>query len=607
MNTTTSRQPIVKGLTSTLTKGVGLGKRCINWLVAFATHQSSSFTYLNVTQFLGALNDNLYKLLIAYFIIQLEGIENSARVLAIAGAAFVVPFLLFSSPSGLLADRLSKRNIIVAAKILEFVIMAAGVFAFLFESAIGSYFILFLMATQSAIFGPSKYGIIPELVSSDRINQANGLLSSCSFLAIIIGTFLASFLTQVTQRNFVLCALACTFFAFIGILTSFGIEYTQPAGSKKRWNPWFLWEVYETLKVAGENRSLLTAIFASSYFLFIAAFFQLALIPFAVQMLHLSDVEGGYLFLLTAVGIGLGSVVAAKISGSVVELGLVPFGALGIVFGSFLMDLWGAHIALVIPVVFSLGFFGGLYVLPLDTYIQVSSPPAWRGQLVATSNFFGFLGVLAASAFLYLVNDILQLKADKGFSLLGLITIPVYLLFGYQFFDYFTRFVAMLFSRLRFSPLYIGREQIADSPIVYVCTHTAWNDTLLLMGGQRQRMRFYIQQEQDHKPLLKWIYRLMRVVWMPSIEPWESLPSCLECMTNTLRKGISVCIFVDNVNIEQEIKQVQQTFLSWGKEFPYPIVPVEIVKGEKAVKKGPFSRWSRIFRCPAVVSFGKPL
>lgn len=607
MNTTASRKPIIRSLTNGLTKGKAWGKRCLEWLVGFATHQSSSFTYLNVTQFLGALNDNLYKLLIAFFIIQLEGVENSARVLALAGAAFVAPFLLFSSPSGLLADRLSKRNVIVAAKILEFVIMAAGVFAFLFESAIGSYCILFLMATQSAIFGPSKYGIIPELVSSDRISQANGLLSSCSFLAIIIGTFLASFLTQVTQRNFVLCALACTVFAFIGILTSFGIEYTQPAGSKKRWNPWFLWQVYETLKVASENRSLLTAIFASSYFLFIAAFFQLALIPFAVQMLGLSDVEGGYLFLLTAVGIGLGSVVAAKVSGSVVELGLVPFGALGIVIGSFLMDLWGAHIGLVIPLIFSLGFFGGLYVLPLDTYIQVSSPPAWRGQLVATSNFFGFLGVLAASGFLYLVNDILEFKADKGFSLLALLTIPVYLLFGYQFFDYFTRFVGMLFSRLRFSPLYIGRENIPDSPVVYVCTHTAWNDTLLLMGGQRQRMRFFIQQEQDHKRWLKRLYRLMRVVWMPSIEPWENNPSHLEWMTDTLRKGISVCIFVDNANIEQDIEQMQKTFLSWGQEFPYPIIPVEIFKGEKAVKKGPFSRWSHIFRCPAVVSFGPSL
>lgn len=605
MHTTDSRVPVVRGfMTKGMSKGMTWGKSFWQKLVAFATHQSSSFTYLNVTQFLGALNDNLYKLLIGYFIIQLEGVENSARVLALAGAAFVVPFLLFSSPSGMLADRLSKRTVIVAVKILEFVIMAAGVFAFFFESALGSYFILFLMATQSAIFGPSKYGIIPEIVSSDRISHANGLLSSCSFLAIIIGTFLASFLTQMTNRNFVLCAFACTFFAFIGILTSFGIEYTQPAGSKRRWNPWFLWEVYETLKVASENRSLLTAIFASSYFLFVAAFFQLALIPYAMQMLYLSDVEGGYLFLLTALGIGIGSVTAAKVSGSVVELGLVPFGALGIVIGSFLMDLWGGHLGLVLPLIFSLGFFGGLYVLPLDTYIQVSSPPAWRGQLVATSNFFGFLGVLAASGFLYLVNDTLQLKADKGFSLLALITIPVYLLFGYQFFDYFTRFVGMIFSRLRFKPVYIGRENIPDSPVVYVCSHTAWNDTLLLLGGQRQRMRFFIGHEQEHKRWLKWLYRLMRIVWMPSIEPWENNPTCLEWMTDTLRKGMSVCIFVEHTDIESEIRQLQQTFNSWGTEFPYPILPVEIVKGEKAVKKGFFSRWSHVFRCPAVVSFG---
>ena len=608
MNTTVSRVPFVRGIAN---KGKTWGKRFWEKLVAFSTHQSSSFTYLNVTQFLGALNDNLYKLLIAYFIIQIEGVENSARVLAIAGAAFVVPFLLFSSPSGLLADRISKRNVIVAVKILEFVIMAAGVFAFFFESPIASYFILFLMATQSAIFGPSKYGIIPEIVSSDRISQANGLLSSCSFLAIIIGTFLASFLTQVTHRNFVLCAFVCTFIAFLGILTSFGIEYTQPAGSKKRWNPWFLWQVYDTLKVASENRSLLTAIFASSYFLFIAAYFQLALIPFAVQMLHLSDVQGGYLFLLTAFGIGLGSILAAKISGSIVELGLVPFGALGIVIGSFLMDLWGAHVLLVIPLVFFLGLFGGLYVLPLDTYIQVWSPPAYRGQLVATSNFFGFLGVLTASGFLYLVNDVLGLKADKGFSLLAIVTIPVFLLFGYQFFDYFTRFVGMLFSRLRFSPLYIGREHVPDSPVVYVCAHTAWNDTLLLMGGQRRRMRFFIEHDRDHKRWFKWLYYLMRVVWVPSIEPWENHPACLERMTTTLRNGISVCVFVRNADVDDEIRQVQNTFLSWGKEFPFPIVPVAIVKGEKAVKQGPFSRYfsrySRLFRCPAVVSFGPPL
>ena len=156
----------------------------------FLTRQSSSLTYLNVTQFLGALNDNIFKLLIAYFCIEIEGPESSTRVLATAGAIFVIPFLLFSSTSGMLADRFSKRNIIVVCKALELVIMTLGVVALTLKSPWGAYVILFLMATQSALFSPSKYGIIPELVETEKISQANGLITSVTYLAIIIGTFL---------------------------------------------------------------------------------------------------------------------------------------------------------------------------------------------------------------------------------------------------------------------------------------------------------------------------------------------------------------------------------------------------------------------------------
>ena len=187
-------------------------------------HRFSSFTYLNFTQFLGALNDNIYKLLIVYFFIQLEGIQYSHQILATTGATFVIPFLLFSAISGTLADRFSKRDIIVTTKILELVIMGLAVCAFAFQSKWGSYAILFLLATQSAIFGPSKYGIVPELVSSEKISKANGLMTSFTFLAIIFGTFLASFLIQVTGRNFIISAIFCTFIAIVGLVTSFGIE-----------------------------------------------------------------------------------------------------------------------------------------------------------------------------------------------------------------------------------------------------------------------------------------------------------------------------------------------------------------------------------------------
>lgn len=580
-------------------------QRLTRWIWSFLTNQSSSFTYLNVTQFLGVLNDNIFKLLIAYFIIQLEGIENSARILATAGATFVIPFLLFSSPSGMLADRFSKRNIIVLAKILEFVIMAFGVLAFIFESIIGSYAILFLMATQSAIFGPSKYGIIPELVSSDRISQANGLLSSFTFLAIIIGTFLASFLIQVSGHNFILAAFFCTLIAIVGMVTSFCIEYTLPAGAQKKRNPLFLWDVYPALRVARNHPSVLTALFASAYFLFMGAFFQLALIPFAVEVLNFTDVEGGYLFLLTATGIGAGSMLAAKMSGPVVELGLVPIGALGIIVSCFLMDVYSSHLVAVFILVFLLGLFGGIYVIPLDSHIQIASPNEWRGQMVATANFFGFLGALGASLFVYLIHDVLMLKADKGFTLLGIVTILVNLVFGYLLFDYLTRFLAMVISRIRFCTRYSGRDNIPDAPVLYVCKHTAWNDTLLLMGAQRRRMRFFIEQEQEHKKWLKSLYHLMRVVMIPAIEPLETNLSCLQLIDKTLAKGISVCIFVETEDVEGEINKLSHKFRQLKPESSYPMVPVHLDKGEKLRQPRFFVKMLKLFRCPAVVTFGE--
>lgn len=581
-------------------------RRLFHWLRSFFTNQSSSFTYLNVTQFLGVVNDNIYKLLIAFFIIQLQGIENSARILAIAGATFIVPFLIFSSPSGMVADRLSKRNIIVFAKILEFVIMAGGVIAFFFESVLGSYIILFLMATQSAIFGPSKYGIVPEIVASDRINRANGMLSSFTFLGIIIGTFLASFLIQVTGSSYILAALFCTLLALIGLITSFGIEYTLPAGSSKKINPWFLWEVYRSLQVANQDRTLLTSLFASAYFLFVGAFFQLALIPFAVQMLGLSAVEGGYLFLLTALGIGVGSVIAAKISGSVVELGMVPVGAVGIILGCFGMDLMATHLFLVIPLVFTLGLFGGMYVVPLDSYIQIASPNEWRGQLVATTNFFGFLGALAASFFVYMTIEVFQLKADKAFALMAVFTTPMSLIFGYQYFDYLTRFSAMVISRLRFSAAYRNREIMPDAAVIYVCTHTEWNDTLLLMGAQRRRMRFFIEQEQAHRGWIKRLYRLMRVVMIPPIEEMETNTQWLEQIKQLLAKGISVCVFVDNKDVEGQRRRLTEMFLQFSPDSQQAFIPVYIDKSEKEKEPPFFARFLRFVRCPAVVSFGTP-
>ena len=200
-----------------------------------------SFYLLNATQFLGALNDNIFKLLVIYFLIHIQGAEAAPIILSLAGAIFVIPFLLFSSGAGVLADRISKRTIIVAAKILELIIMLFAVSTIFSKWGFGCYIALFLMATQSALFGPSKYGIIPELVESKKVSKANGSMTSFTYLAIILGTFLASFITDITNKNFLLVSGVCVFISILVLVSSLGIAKTVSQGSSENLNSFFFY------------------------------------------------------------------------------------------------------------------------------------------------------------------------------------------------------------------------------------------------------------------------------------------------------------------------------------------------------------------------------
>lgn len=484
--------------------------------------------------------------------------------------------------------------------------MVLGVLAFWYESRWGSYLILLLMAAQTALFGPSKYGILPELVPQDKISKSNGLMASFTFLAIISGTFFASFLVDITGRNFILASIFCTVVALIGVISSCCIEYTPPAGSSKKFDRHFLNDIFSTLKLASHQPSLLMAVCGSAFFLFLGAFVQLNMIPFATKSLHLTDIQGGYLFLLTALGIGTGSVLAGKISGKMVELGLVPIAALGVAITCFLIDLFSSHLMMVIPLVIIVGFFGGIYEIPLDSYVQVASPKKHRGQVVAATNFLSYCGVLCASMMLYLTEEVLGYSPDKGFTIIGIITLCVTVIIGYQYFDYLARFIGMILSRLHFQVSYYGIKNIPETPTIFVCTHTAWNDTLLMLGAQRRRLRFFIQQEQDHNSkFMRRLYRLLRVVFIPDIEPLEKNETCLMAIKKTLDKGISVCIFVENISTEDEIEKLNHSycFRKILDETHYSIVPVTISKGIKDTQSRLFKRLMEKFRIPASIAF----
>lgn len=408
----------------------------------YSNPEKHSLGFLNVAQFLGAMNDNIYKLVLIFFLIQLEGATQANFILSAAGAVFVVPFLLFSSMAGILADRYSKNRIVIAIKAAEIGIMLLVIVSFAFQQKIAGYALLFLLASQSAMFGPSKYGIIPELVPQNKVSKANGLITSFTYLAIIAGTFLASFLTEISNRNYVLVGGFCLLLAIVGFLSSFGIKYTPPRGSNKKINWFFPKQILHTLLECRDKKHLLTAIFGSSFFLFIGAFTQLNVIPFAFQSLGLSEVYGGYLFLAAALGIASGAYFAGRVSKHHIELGLTCLGGLGISLFFILLSSSNSNITLALISLFALGFCGGNFIVPFDAYVQIFSPEENRGHVIAASNFLSFVGVLLASFAIYFFNQALGLTSATSFFIMGLLTLLCTLVLFFRLSDLFLSYTA---------------------------------------------------------------------------------------------------------------------------------------------------------------------
>lgn len=532
-----------------------------------------SFTYLNITQFLGTLNDNVFKLLIVFFLIDLHGIEKSPTILSSAGAIFVCPFLLFSATAGKLADRFSKRNIIVASKIMEVAIMCLGTLFFILKSPAGSYTTLFLMALQSSIFSPSKYGIVPELVDSDRITKANGLLTSFTILAIISGTFLASFITEISGRRFVMASVICVFIAITGMIASLYIEQTPPVGHKKKINPFFLYEIYKTLVRAKKENRLFATLMGCAYFLFIASFIQLNIIPFGIESLNLDDVHGGYLFMLTSLGIGAGSILAGKLSGPHVELGLVPFGGLGIALTCFLLYLFNSSLFAILPLIVILGMFGGIFEVPLESFIQSASPPNYRGQMVAAANFLGFLCVLGASGLLYLNSNVFGLKAHEGFAFVGIITLATTLIFSLVALDYFFRFIAFCISRICFRLTIIRHKNLTEkTPSIILCNNnSSFIDALLLTAIQRPPLHFFIESAKGEKKIFRFLGKIVRIILISPKQKTRIYNQAKQ----SLEKGYTVCVFTKDFSLNSNkpaLKELQDSL----SQTPYPVIPISI-------------------------------
>ena len=379
--------------------------------------RSRRFFPLFLTQFLGAFNDNVFKnalvIFIAFTVATGNSGVNSSVLVILAGGIFILPFFLFSATAGQIADMLEKSRVIRFIKSAEILIMLLGAAGFLTGRVYFLLFTLFLMGTHSAFFGPLKYGILPQHLSTSELTGGNGLVQMATFLAILMGTMFGGLVIAIPGSGPWIAGATVVMTAILGRSASAWIPEAAPSeqGMRFDWNAFR--QTWRVLVFASESRIILQAILAISWFWFLGATF-LSLVPdFTRSTLHGNEQVATLLLTAFSVGIGVGSVLCERLSRGEVEPGLAPIGALGIAF--FAWDLATVDVPAVTGVLTAaefllggvywhvatdlmlIGFCGGIYVVPLYALVQHRCNPQRRSRIIAANNILNALFMVASA------------------------------------------------------------------------------------------------------------------------------------------------------------------------------------------------------------------
>ena len=385
---------------------------------------------LFVTQFLGALNDNLFKnalvILIAY---QDTSSPRATEILVtIAGAIFIVPYFLFSATAGQLADRFEKQRLVRVTKLWEIGVMVFAAAGFALDNIAFQLAVLFCLGVQATFFGPVKYGILPELLEPDELVAGNGLIEAGTFLAILIGT-IAGGLLILAPHGAVIVAGAQLAIAVAGWGASLFVPRGRAAAPDLKVEPNIFKETWSILRYAYRQKTLRLPLFGISWFWLIGIAYLAQFPNFAKELLG-ADNQVVTLFLtLFSIGIGVGSILCARLQHGAINLRLVPLGALGLTLFGFdlylvspAVDAQGpligaaaflaqaAHWRIVVDLAM-IALAGGIYCVPLYAVLQAESAPEHRARVIAANNIINALFMVLAG-----VASALILSMDLGIA-----------------------------------------------------------------------------------------------------------------------------------------------------------------------------------------------
>ena len=576
------------------------------------------------TQFLGAFNDNVLKNAIVILFAFTAATEQEADTLVnVTAGVFILPFFLFSATAGQVADKLEKSRLIRLVKLFEVCIMAIATAGFAAHSVPLLLASLFLMGVHSTVFGPIKYSILPQVLGESELVGGNGLIEMGSFIAILLGTIVGGVAIAVPGQGPTIASAVLLVVALLGYVASRGIPVAAPTDARLviRWNAFA--ETWSTLQLLRKNRTVMLSILGASWFWFYGALFLAQFPGLSKETLGGDASLVTLLLTMFSLGIGAGSMLCDRLSRGRIELGLVPFGSIGLsVFAidlffacagfprhagtigvlAFASQLRGAHILLDLGLI---GLFGGFFIVPLYALIQKRSEPSHRSRIIAGNNILNALFMVAAAT-LAVVLRRAGLTIPQLFLVTAVLNAVVAVYIYTLIPEFLMRFLVWMLVHVIYRLRETGLEKIPEEgAAVLVCNHVSFVDPLLLAGACSRPARFVMDHRIFKIPVLNFVFRTGRAI---PIAPAKEDPAMMERAFDEVAKALSegelVCIFPEGkITATGELNVFRPGIERIIARSPVPVIPAALRglwgsffsrRGGPAMRK-PFRRfWSHV-------------
>ncbi len=570
----------------------------------FSLLRQRRFAPFFATQFLGAANDNLFKFALTVLVtyqLQLQWLPPKLAGLVI-GALFILPFVLLSATAGQWADKYDKAQVMRGVKLLEVGIMVLAAIGFGLNQVPLLLACVCLMGVHSTLFGPVKYAYLPQHLREQELTGGNGMVEMGTFVAILLGNVGGGLLMSLPAHGAQWVSLCCFLVALLGYVTARGIPESPSADPnlKLNWNP--LTETWRNLRLAAQYPSVFRSLLGISWMWFFGAVFLSQFPSFARDVLKGDEQVASLLLVVFSVGIAAGSLVCESLSRRQVEIGLVPFGAVGM--SIFAFDLYRVAQAQSWPVDMAsasglmalaefvrhpgsvhlmldlalLAFSAGVYSVPMYALIQLRAQPSHRARIVAANNILNAIFMVVSSV---LAGALLS----AGWTIpqvFGSTAVLNVLVVAYVFWlmpEYLLRLMMLVLTRFVYRLRVRGQNHLpTQGAAILVCNHVSFVDAVILGIVSPRPMVFIMDHRIFRNVWLGWFFRAVKAIPIaPQKEDPQAYERAFERARQVLQEGDLLCLFPEGaITRDGRLQPFKAGIMKILETHPVPVIPAAL-------------------------------